>query len=147
MSKYSYVKFINPTDRDFVGKFDQETYVIKAGEAEYYPPFLSKHFAKHLADREMILKHGNPMFNNPVRNAFILQCLDMADERTMETLEKMSLKEEIEKQRMEMKEQGKFDDKEALKKEILGDEMYEELQTTGKIKSKGGRPKKLKQDS
>jgi hypothetical protein len=118
--KYSYVKFTNVSDKDFVGRFDQEDYLIKAGESQYFPPFLAKHFSKRLADREMILQFGKPLLDDPIRQRFVLKCLDMADEKTLETLEKQSLKKEIEEQR-KMLDNINEDEKETLRKEIMGE--------------------------
>jgi hypothetical protein len=144
--KYTYVKFKNITDRDFINKFDQEDYLIRANQEEYFPPFLAKHAAKRLADREMILQHGTPMYNTPERNAFVLKCLDLDDETTLDKLQKMSLKEEIDKQREELIENGRITKElttEEMKREILGDDFEEK--TEEKPKNKGGRPKKNKE--
>jgi hypothetical protein len=106
MSKYTYVQFTNPTNRDFTAPFDREPYTVKAGQSEYFPPFLAKHLAKRLADREMILEHGRPMHNEPPRNAFVLKCLNIESEKTLEKIESISLKSRIEEERAEMAEKG-----------------------------------------
>jgi hypothetical protein len=110
MSKYTYVKFTNISNKAFDQKYDDENYTIKAGETQYYPPFLAKFMAKKLADREMIREHGKPMLDDPMRNAFLLKCLDIDNEIKLDNLKSMSLKDEIERQQKDMESQGLIPD-------------------------------------
>lgn len=47
------IKFKNWTSEDFTWSFDKVPYTFKAGDSMYLEDFKAKHFAKHLADREM----------------------------------------------------------------------------------------------
>jgi len=47
---YNTTPFKNISDKEFVGKYDNEDYPIKAGETRYFPTFVSEHFAKLLSE-------------------------------------------------------------------------------------------------
>lgn len=128
--KYSFDKFTNISERDFVTPFDREPYEIKAGASEYFPPFLVRHLTKRLADREMILKHGKTMKNTPERKAFELRCMHKLDAKAQEELDNFSTRDDIAKQRDELIKQGKIN--------VVPEEKPEEE----KPKRKPGRPKK-----
>ena len=44
------IKFYNPTDKNFVGKWDGEPYDVPAKSIKYFEPAVAQHFAKHLAN-------------------------------------------------------------------------------------------------
>lgn len=54
MAMYNTIVFYNYTDKNFSFSFENETYIVKAGERESFPEFLAVHGAKHLVDRELI---------------------------------------------------------------------------------------------
>lgn len=47
------VIFNNCTDKDFVGYWDSVSYKFKAGTQTYMEEWKARHFAKHLANREL----------------------------------------------------------------------------------------------
>jgi len=51
--KYNTTSFTNISQEDFIGKYDNEEYIIKAEETRYFPTFLSKHLAKLLSEEIM----------------------------------------------------------------------------------------------
>lgn len=97
-----WVKFHNPTARDFVGKWDGEEYLIKAGGTQIFPVWLARHFAKRLCDDEMIKKYRVPLRPGDERRvAFIttLAPVDLTDIDTTPNKRKVSMKEQIETDR------------------------------------------------
>lgn len=56
--------FHNFTDRDFIGYWNGKPKTIKAGEQFYTEAWLAEHFAKHLANRELI-KGGKEAYVSP----------------------------------------------------------------------------------
>jgi hypothetical protein len=67
--------FLNYTEEDFIGKWDNVERLIKAGESINLPGFLADHYAKHLVDREMI-KAGQDISLNiaEARKPFLDKC-------------------------------------------------------------------------
>lgn len=51
MALYKAVRFFNPTSEDFVGKWDGESYEIRAKSSILVPRHIAEHFAKHLANK------------------------------------------------------------------------------------------------
>ena len=50
MALHEAIKFFNPTDKNFVGTWDSESYSIEAKSTKYFAPHIAEHFAKHLAN-------------------------------------------------------------------------------------------------
>ena len=44
------IKFYNPTDKNFVGTWDSESYEITAKSTKFFAPHIAEHFAKHLVN-------------------------------------------------------------------------------------------------
>lgn len=51
MALHEAIKFYNPTDRNFVGTWDNEPYDVPAKTVKYFSSYLAQHFAKHLANK------------------------------------------------------------------------------------------------
>jgi len=51
--------FTNFTDQDFVGYWDGKPKRFTPGQTLYMPDYLAQHFAKHLANRELLRKDAN----------------------------------------------------------------------------------------
>jgi len=49
--KFNTTPFTNIDKETYIGMWEGEKYPVKPGETKYYPTELSKHFAKHLADK------------------------------------------------------------------------------------------------
>ena len=47
-------KFINFTNKDFTGYWDGKATLLKAGEEYTMDDYLARHYAKHLANRELL---------------------------------------------------------------------------------------------
>jgi predicted amidohydrolase YtcJ len=47
------ILFINWTDEDFTHTWDGTPFSVASHEKKYFPAYLARHFAKHLAIREM----------------------------------------------------------------------------------------------
>ena len=58
--------FVNFTEEDFTGFWDGRAKKIAAGESMYMPNYLARHFAKHLANRELLRKDdkGKSLYPN-----------------------------------------------------------------------------------
>lgn len=68
--------FYNPTEKDFVGRWEMEDYLIPAQETMRLPTWLATHFAKRLCDTVMIHKYGEPLrHNDKKRKKFMEMCL------------------------------------------------------------------------
>lgn len=50
------ILFTNWTDRVFTHTWDREEFTFQPGQSIYLQDYLAKHFAKHLANRELIRK-------------------------------------------------------------------------------------------
>ena len=59
MSLHESIKFYNPTDRNFVGKWDGESYDLPAKATKYFEAGVAEHFAKHLANEILNEKFDN----------------------------------------------------------------------------------------
>ena len=51
MSLLEAIKFVNPTEEDFVGMYDGHPYEIPAKSVKYFAPHVAEHFAKHLVNK------------------------------------------------------------------------------------------------
>lgn len=51
MAIHEAIKLVNPTDENFVGTWDGETYDIPAKSEKYFARHIAEHFAKHLANK------------------------------------------------------------------------------------------------
>ncbi len=68
--------FHNPTEEDFVGRWDGEDYIIARGGTEMFPDWLRRHFAKRLCDQAMIKLHKVPLREGDAeRKEFMILCL------------------------------------------------------------------------
>jgi hypothetical protein len=62
--------FTNFSDEEFVGFWDGKSKTFKAGQSLWMPDYLAKHFATHLANRELQIKYpmkdkdGNLLFDD-----------------------------------------------------------------------------------
>ena len=66
MSLLEAIKFVNPTEEDFVGMYDGHPYEIPAKSVKYFAPHVAEHFAKHLVNKiltqefeELCKEHSN----------------------------------------------------------------------------------------
>ena len=59
MSLSEAIKFYNPTDENFVGKWDGETYDIPAKSTKYFATSVAEHFVKHLTNKILLDKFQN----------------------------------------------------------------------------------------
>ena len=53
------IKFYNPTDENFVGTWDGESYDIPAKSTKHFAVHLAEHFAKHLVNKILNRKLDN----------------------------------------------------------------------------------------
>ncbi|MEK9207091.1 MAG: hypothetical protein AAB922_01315 [Patescibacteria group bacterium] len=53
------IKFYNPTDKNFVGKWDGEPYDVPAKSTKYFEPAVAQNFAKHLANEILTERFEN----------------------------------------------------------------------------------------
>ena len=53
------IKFYNPTEDNFVGTWDGESYDIPAKSTKYFAVHTAEHFAKHLANKILLDKFDN----------------------------------------------------------------------------------------
>ncbi len=51
--KYDTTPFKNISENDFIGRYDNETYLLRVGEIRYFPTQASEHFAKQLSEKIM----------------------------------------------------------------------------------------------
>lgn len=58
--------FTNWTDREFIGAYNGKSRTYKAGQSEWMPDHLARHFAKHLTNRELLRTdvNGNLIYKN-----------------------------------------------------------------------------------
>ncbi len=71
-----YIDFHNPTRKPFVGRWEQEDYIVAPGETKPYPAWLARHFAKRLCDQVMIQQYGEPLRpDHKKRKEFMEVCL------------------------------------------------------------------------
>jgi len=121
-------EFTNISPKTFVGKWEQESYVIEPGETKVYPLFLARHFAKKLCDREMISKYlgtdnekrlqSAMRIDSKERIAFQNRCQGKTE--NIDQLEELSMKEQIEAQQRDY-EARKRTPKQVMEEEILHD--------------------------
>lgn len=87
--------FHNFTDKPFTGHWDGKPKTIKAGQKEYMPEYLARHFAKHLTNKVLVEKgqynYTSPKFPEQVpafmdlfKKAFILE-EDAEDQSELDT--------------------------------------------------------------
>jgi len=48
------IKFYNPTEENFVGTWDGESYDIPAKSTKYFAKHIAEHFAKHLVNKVLL---------------------------------------------------------------------------------------------
>lgn len=73
-----FIEFRNANTEVFIGRWDQEDYIIEPGMSQMFPAWLAKHFAKRLCDQVMIKEFGTPLTNDsPERTKFIKQCINV----------------------------------------------------------------------
>lgn len=96
----NWVDMHNPTSEEFIGRWELESYPLPAGSTIRFPAWLSRHFAKRLADREMIKLFGVPLrAEDDKRKDFIAKCLsETIDVHSAATI---STKQQIEQDRVE----------------------------------------------
>jgi len=72
MAEYDVLNFTNIDDKDFVGMWGGEEYLIKAGETKQFAAFLVEHFCKHLA-KKILLRQGKSFDDETLREPLIKQ--------------------------------------------------------------------------
>lgn len=53
------IKFYNPTDQNFVGTWDGESYDIPAKSTKFFTSYIAEHFAKHLVNKILLERFDN----------------------------------------------------------------------------------------
>jgi len=76
-------KFVNYTKEDFSHKWDGKVFKFKAGREIYLEDYLAEHFAKHLAEREM-LKDGHEDFLEHTKKEYLAKILITEEEEEIE---------------------------------------------------------------
>lgn len=80
------VLFKNWSSEDFSWTWDGVSYEFQAGQTMYLQDYLAEHFAKHLADREMIRAGLELNYRTrPERQGFIDKCFDKASAQSAES--------------------------------------------------------------
>ena len=51
MAEFDQIFIGNPTNEEYIGRYNGENYTLKAGEEITMPHFLGRHLAKHLSDK------------------------------------------------------------------------------------------------
>lgn len=51
MALHEAIRFYNPTDDNFVGMWNSESYDVPAKTTKYFTSFIAEHFAKHLVNK------------------------------------------------------------------------------------------------
>lgn len=69
--------FTNWTNEDFYHAWDGTVYTFKAGESTHLETSLALHFAKHLANREVVKQ--DKFINHPIFKEYFNRCLGKTD--------------------------------------------------------------------
>lgn len=94
--------FTNWTDEDFTHNWDSTPWSFKAGEGKWMDNHLARHFAKHLATRE-IFKIDKPL-NSAEYKGFFEQCLgESIEAESPEKLQSVLMEKKVEEVRGETK--------------------------------------------
>lgn len=59
MALHEAIKLYNPTEENFVGTWDGESYDIPAKSEKYFAKHIAEHFAKHLANKILLQRFDN----------------------------------------------------------------------------------------
>lgn len=86
--KVKAVLFFNWTDRDFTHTWDGVEYTFKKNSKQYLEEFLARHFAKHLATRE-IYKEGKILAGKTYED-YKARCLVLDDEIEADDSQKLN---------------------------------------------------------